>query len=83
MHDSVNDTNLKISTDPNTKFFDLMTRQDRNVKLLENLLEKTVQKHKLKKILIGIALQSICKSNINFSMYINNSAWHECVCMLA
>ena len=48
MHNSVNDTNLKISTDPNTTFFDLMTSQDRNVKLLENVY-KTVKKHKLKK----------------------------------
>ena len=31
MYDNINDTNLKISTDPNTTFFDLMTTQDINI----------------------------------------------------
>ena len=31
MYDSINDTNLKISADSNTTFFDLMTSQDINV----------------------------------------------------
>ena len=40
MYDSINDTNLKISTDPNTTFFDLMTTQDINVlKAVEKFLQ--------------------------------------------
>ena len=31
MYDSINDTNLKISADPNTTYFDLMTTQYINI----------------------------------------------------
>ena len=31
MYDSINDTNLKSSADPNTTFFDLMITQDINI----------------------------------------------------
>ena len=37
MYDSINDTNLKISADPNTTYFDLMTTQ--KIKHFKSCLE--------------------------------------------
>ena len=31
IYGSINDTNLKVSADPNTTFFDLLTAQDINI----------------------------------------------------
>ena len=48
VYDSINDTNLKISADPNTTFFDLMTTRDINILTAVGKLNlyMIVQKHK-------------------------------------
>ena len=75
MYGSINDTNLKISADPNTTFFNLMITQDMNIL-------KAVGKF-IQDCFYLLILHSYPFEIPTTSLSINSSVWNDFVRMLA